>query len=71
MGSSAAREVTKRGDTVELMTFFQSKMDVHHIFPRDWCTKQGIEKKVFDSIVNKTPLSKKSNIAIGGVAPSL
>ena len=59
------------GDTVELMTFFQSKIDVHHIFPRDWCTKQGIEKKVFDSIINKTPLSKKSNITVGGVAPSL
>lgn len=58
------------GDTFELMTFFQRKVDVHHIFPRDWCVKQGIDKKVFDSIVNKTPLSKKSNIAIGGIAPS-
>jgi len=58
------------GDTFELMTFFQRKVDVHHIFPRDWCTKQGIDKKVFDSIINKTPLSKKSNIAIGGIAPS-
>ena len=26
---------------------------------------------VFNSIVNKTPLSKKSNIAIGGDAPSV
>ncbi|TWU46502.1 GmrSD restriction endonuclease domain-containing protein [Rubripirellula reticaptiva] len=59
------------GKSVELMTFFESKMDVHHIFPRDWCVKQGIDKKVYDSIINKTPLSKKSNIIIGGVAPSV
>lgn len=59
------------GDSVELMTFFQRRMDIHHIFPRAWCTKQGIEKKVFDSIINKTPLSKESNIIIGGVAPSV
>ena len=59
------------GEPVELMTFFKRKIDIHHIFPRDWCTKQGIDKKVFDSVVNKTPLSKKSNIIIGGVAPSV
>lgn len=59
------------GDTCEVMTFFQRKIDIHHIFPRAWCTKQGIEKKVFDSVINKTPLSKVSNIAIGGVAPSV
>lgn len=59
------------GDSTELMTFFQRKIDVHHIFPQDWCKKQGLERKVFDSIINKTPLSKESNIAIGGVAPSV
>ena len=58
------------GDSVELMTFFERKMDIHHIFPRAWCLKQGIDRKVFDSVVNKTPLSKASNIAIGGIAPS-
>jgi hypothetical protein len=59
------------GDSTELMTFFQRKIDVHHIFPRDWCKKQGIPKSVYDSIINKTPLSKQSNIKIGGAAPSV
>ena len=59
------------GDSVQLMTFFQQKMDIHHIFPKAWCTKQGIDKKVFDSVINKTPLSKASNIIVGGVAPSV
>lgn len=59
------------GDTFELMSFFERKIDIHHIFPRAWCVKQGIDKKVFDSVINKTPLSKLSNITIGGVAPSV
>lgn len=58
------------GDTVELMTFFNRKMDVHHVFPQKWCKNQKIDRRVYNSIVNKTPLSKVSNIAIGGDAPS-
>jgi hypothetical protein len=58
------------GREVEIMTFFNDKIDIHHIFPRDWCKKQGIKPAVFNSIVNKTPLFKTTNIVIGGVAPS-
>lgn len=45
-------------------------MDIHHIFPQDWCKKNGIKPGVFDSIINKTPLSYRTNRIIGGVAPS-
>ncbi|MEJ8850403.1 GmrSD restriction endonuclease domain-containing protein [Variovorax rhizosphaerae] len=45
-------------------------MDIHHIFPEDWCKKQGIKPAVFNSIVNKTPISYKANRKIGGAAPS-
>lgn len=58
------------GRPTDLMTFFNDKIDIHHIFPQSWCRKKGIPPGVFDSIVNKTPLSKASNIAIGGDAPS-
>lgn len=47
------------------------KIDIHHIFPRDWCTGQKIQPKVFNAIVNKTPISYKANRMIGGKAPSL
>ena len=46
-------------------------IDIHHIFPRDWCKKQGIPERVFNAIVNKTPISYKANRMIGGRAPSL
>ena len=45
-------------------------LDIHHIFPRDWCEKQGIAPRVYDSIINKTPISYKANRMIGGTAPS-
>ena len=59
------------GRGVDIMTFFDDKIDIHHIFPQDWCKKQKISPKVFNSIINKTPLSKRTNIAIGGSAPSV
>jgi hypothetical protein len=45
-------------------------LDIHHIFPRDWCEKQGIARERYDNILNKTPLSYKANRKIGGDAPS-
>ncbi len=45
-------------------------LDIHHIFPRDWCEKEGIPREHYDSILNKTPISYKANRKIGGNAPS-
>ena len=45
-------------------------LDIHHIFPRDWCEQHKIARKDYDSIVNKTSISYKANRMIGGVAPS-
>lgn len=58
------------GKPVELMTVFQDDIDIHHIFPKRWCASQGIAPAVFNSIVNKTALSRASNQSIGGDAPS-
>ncbi|MFP5302389.1 DUF262 domain-containing protein [Cobetia sp. SIMBA_158] len=45
-------------------------LDIHHIFPRAWCETQGIPAKVYDAIINKTPISAHTNRMIGGRAPS-
>ena len=45
-------------------------LDIHHIFPQQWCIEQKIPKRMYDSIVNKTPISYKANRKIGGNAPS-
>jgi hypothetical protein len=60
--------VTKR--TAEVMTFVNDQIDVHHIFPKQWCEKHRIPPAIYNSIVNKTPLSASTNREIGGRAPS-
>jgi hypothetical protein len=45
-------------------------LDIHHLFPKDWCEKQGIVPSVYNSIVNKAQISYKANRMIGGHAPS-
>lgn len=45
-------------------------LDIHHIFPQHWCEKQGIPRKQYNTVVNKTPISYKANRMIGGSAPS-
>ena len=59
------------GKPTDIMTFMKDKIDIHHIFPKKWCRDQGIKTRTLNSIINKTALSKRSNIAVGGNAPSV
>jgi len=59
------------GEPIEVQTYFESGVDIHHIFPRAWCEKHGIKPTIYDSIINKTPLSYRTNRIIGGNAPSV
>lgn len=61
----------RTGQPFETTVFFDEYVDIHHIFPQDWCKKQGIEAKRYDTVINKTPLSYKTNRIIGGNAPSV
>ncbi len=60
----------RSGQKFDHAVFFGENVDIHHIFPQDWCKRQGIKPDVFDSVINKTPLSFRTNRIIGGVAPS-
>jgi hypothetical protein len=59
------------GDTIDTLLDCGENIDIHHIFPRAWCERKGIDKRIYDSAINKTPLSKRTNILIGGKAPSI
>ena len=48
-----------------------TNLDIHHIFPKAWCKTAGIRGSLYNSILNKTPISYKANRMIGGKAPSL
>jgi hypothetical protein len=60
----------RSGQKFDHTVFFGENVDIHHIFPQYWCRKHGIMPAVFNSIINKTPLSFRTNRIIGGVAPS-
>ncbi|MBF9033360.1 DUF262 domain-containing protein [Rhodobacterales bacterium HKCCE2091] len=68
--AEGARDL-RSGQHFKDTVFFDEYVDIHHIFPQDWCKKQKIEPKVFDTVINKTPLSYKTNRILGGVAPSV
>ena len=60
-----------KGDKVSTMTHVADAVEVHHIFPKKWCENEGIEASIYDTIINKTPLSAASNKEIAGDAPSV
>jgi hypothetical protein len=64
-----ARDFFWKAEVQELDTE-DVNLDIHHIFPQEWCRTKGIDRKVFDSIVNKTPISYKANRMIGKKDPS-
>ena len=60
----------RTGQPSEFSTYFDERIDVHHIFPQRWCQKNNIPPALCDSIINKTPLTARTNRVIGGYAPS-
>ena len=56
--------------TIQELDHEEVAIDIHHIFPKAWCEEKKIKPAVFNSIINKTPISYKANRMIGGKAPS-
>ena len=55
---------------IDFSTYFSESIDIHHIFPVAWCEKNNIPRDEFDCIINKTPLSGRTNRIVSGDAPS-
>lgn len=60
----------RSGQKFDHTVFFGENVDIHHIFPQDWCKGRGLKPADYDPIINKTPLSFRTNRIIGGIAPS-
>lgn len=58
------------GDPIALTTYFDTAVNIHHIFPRAYCEREEYDRQRWNSIVNKAPLSARTNRIIGGKAPS-
>jgi hypothetical protein len=58
------------GDPIQTTNYFDESIDIHHIFPRHYCEKKKYEKKYWNSIINKAPLTARTNRILSGKAPS-
>ena len=58
------------GDSIELTTFFDQAVEIHHVFPRGHCEKQRYPRQRWNSVINKAPITARTNRIIGGNAPS-
>ncbi len=49
-----------------------ARIDIHHVFPKAWCQRiqPKIPPRLYNSIINKTPIDAHTNRQIGGRAPS-
>ncbi len=60
----------RTGKPIDLATYFEEAIDIHHVFPQAWCNDHGIDAGLMNSIVNKTAISARTNRQIGRNAPS-
>lgn len=65
------------GTPIDINTYFNNAIDIHHIFPRAWCEKtiqpdgKKLPKEKWNSVVNKAPIAAGTNRFISGDAPSV
>jgi hypothetical protein len=59
------------GDPIELTNYFDGAIDIHHIFPKAYCESCKYSKDHWNSIVNKAPLTARTNRLIRANAPSV
>lgn len=59
------------GQEMDSVLFSSANIDIHHIFPKSYCEKKKYPSLKWNSVVNKTPLTYRTNRMIGGDAPSI
>lgn len=60
----------KTGNPIDANTYFENTIDISHVFPKRWCSKNRISLNNANCIVNKIVVDKHTNRLIGGNAPS-
>ena len=63
----------RTGQALSFNDIHDRSVDIHHVFPKRWCENDAnppIPRRLFDSIINKTPIDSHTNRLIGGRAPS-
>ena len=61
----------KLDQAIDHASYLDQQIDIHHVFPHAWCTRNDIDPNLRDCIINKTPLAKKTNISLRGDSPAV
>ena len=59
---------------ISRIVYHNDNVDIHHVFPAAWCRSTAvpaIPPRLYDSVINKTPLSATTNRIIGGRGPAV
>lgn len=56
---------------MDVVKSMDETLDIHHIFPENYCKENSLPAEKWKTIINKTPLLAASNRMIGGAAPSI
>ena len=59
----------RTGKPIDVHAYFDNNIDVHHLFPKKWCTGR-VDPGIADSVVNKSAIDARTNKIIGGDPPS-
>ena len=59
------------GREMDFTVYKAEGVDIHHVFPKDYCEKQRYPREKWNSVVNKTPISYSTNREIGSAPYSL
>ncbi|NLF91460.1 MAG: DUF262 domain-containing protein [Corynebacterium marinum] len=51
-------------------TFTELQPGFHRVFPSEWCRDNGIEPVVADSVLNRTPMGKRTEVVIESYPPT-
>lgn len=60
----------RTGNTIDVHAYFDDAIDIHHIFPQQWCGSNEVSDGVANCVVNKTAIDAHTNRRIGGNAPT-
>lgn len=61
----------RTGKSLSLAVWHEDNIDIHHIFPTEWCKTHNVRKDIIDSVINKTPIDARTNRKIGKKSPSI
>ena len=60
----------RTGQQFDRWTFDELGCHFHQIFPSKWCKERGIDPVLTESVLNRTPMGRRTEIVIGDTPPS-